>query len=338
MNHITNQKIFLIVFCLLVISPIALGNLSEVRANPIVPPKLFEQLFMGLFSNGTDLQHVRSNVSIDVYDFESIGHGDYLLRNHNDTDVSVPICFVTGLNSDGFTNKNLNVSINGTAQIGEVYNERNFDYDNPDEIFTDGSLQEYINSSIFSWYEKEIVVFTLNISALNDALFSVDWNFISGIKEDYNPRLFSLKTDKHRFFYTGYKINGGKHWNNHSIESEQISFHFHTDKFLLDEQFILVDVSNEPWRKFEESYNEEWKILISKGKREILEDTTSGPIFSLEFTDIMEDINICIINDHSTVGLSYMGKILLGILAVAGISLIIIARKRHLKKKERLPC
>jgi hypothetical protein len=302
-------------------------SIDLVRANPIVPPKQLDQLFVGLFNNGTDTQHVRSNVTIDVYDFESIGHGDYLLRNHNDTDVEQPLCFVTGPYWGARDEMLLNVSVNGTTIVGTGYSVHDFySEEEIEEKFTDELLQEYF-MDYGMWDEKTIMVYVVNIPASSDILFSIEWSFVSGIEDNYIEGMFSPIQERIRQFYTGYTINGGKHWNNRSIESEKISFRFHTEKFFVDDGEILVNISAKPWRQFGTNYQDNWDNFVSSGTPVLLEDTPNGLTYTLEYSDILDDIHISIINDVSTTTLSPI-YILAIVMVACGISVFVVIKNR----------
>ena len=309
------------------------GSADLVQANPIVPPKEFSQLFVGLFNNGTDTQHVQSNVTIDVYDFESIGHGDYLLRNHNDTDVEQPLYFVTGPYWSSRDESLLNVSVNGTIIIGTEYSIYDFySEEEIEDVFTDESLQEYFMFNYWT-FEPLIMIFVINIPASSDVLFSVEWKFVSGIEQNYVGGMFSPTEERIRQFYTGYTINGGKHWNNRSIEFEKISFRFHTEKFFVGDREILVNTSAKLWRQENIRYKENWDNFVSGGTPVLLEDTPNGLTYTLEYSDILEDIHISIINDFSTTHLSPMFKLLIGVVASVIVVFVLLKNRNKIKNK-----
>lgn len=327
-----SNKQYIVLCGLFLTSILFFSSVDLVQANPIFPPEQFEQLCIGLFNNGTDTQHVRSNVTIDVYDFESIGHGDYLLRNHNDTDVEQPLCFITGPYWGPRDEQILDVSVNGTTIVGTEYSSDDFhSLEEMEEKLTDESLQEYL---VFSdtWYEKTIIVFMVNITASNDVLFSIDWSFASGIEQNYDGVVFSPFRERIRQFYTGYTINGGNHWNNRSIEFEKISFSFHTEKFFVDDREILVNTSAKPWRQYDTRYKENWDNFVSSGTPVLLEDTPNGFTYTLEYSDILDDIHISIINDVSTTGLSPMGILYIGVVACVIVVYILKKNRNYIKK------
>ena len=308
-------------------------SVDLVQANPIVPPRQFSQLFTGLFNNATDTQHVRSNITIDVYDFVSIGHGDYLLRNHNDTDVEQPLCFITGPYWGSRDESILNVSVNGTTIVGtEISFYDFFSLEEINETFTDESLQEYFWFYDL-WFEPSIMVYVVNIPASNDVLFSIEWSFVSGIEQDYVGGMFSLTQENIRQFYTGYTINGGKHWNNRSIESEKISFRFHTEKFFVDDSEILVNTSVNIWRQIDIRYKENWDNFVSSGTPVSLDDTPNGLTYTLEYSDILDDIHISIINDFSTTTLSPLGKWSIGVVACVIVVFVLLKNRNKIKNK-----
>ena len=328
-----SKKQYIVLCGLFLATILFFSNIDLVQANPVVPPKQFSQLFVGLFNNATDTQHVRSNVTIDVYDFESIGHGDYLLRNHNDTDVEQPLCFATGPYWGSREESLLNVSVNGTTIVGEEYSFNSFySSEEIEEIFTDEWLQEYYFYPDM-WFEKSIMIFKVNISASSDVLFSIDWSFVSGIEQNYIEGMFSPTEERIRQYYTGYTINGGNHWNNRSIEYEKVSFRFHTEKFFGEDSEILVNTSANFWRQFDISYKDNWDNFVSSGTPVLLEDTPSGLTYTLEYTDILDDIHISIINDFSTTALSPLYKLLIGAVASVIVVFVLIKNRNKIRNK-----
>jgi len=328
-----SKKQYIVLCGLFLTTILFFSSVDLVQANPIVPPRQFSQLFTGLFNNGTDTQHVRSNVTIDVYDFESIGHGDYLLRNHNDTDVEQPLCFITGPYWGSRDESILNVSVNGTTIIGTEFDFSDYySLEEIEEEFPDESLQEYFMFYDL-WFEPSMMVYVVIIPASSDVLFSIEWSFVSGIEQDYIGGMFSSTEERIRQFYTGYTINGGNHWNNRSIEFEKISFRFHTEKFFVGDREILVNTSAKFWRQINTRYKENWDNFVSGGNPVLLEDTPNGLTYTLEFSDILDDIHISIINDFSTTVLSPLYKIIIGAVASVIIIFVLIKNRNKIKNK-----
>ncbi|MHA1776672.1 MAG: hypothetical protein ACTSWC_07835 [Promethearchaeota archaeon] len=330
-----NKKVFYLAIIILI--PSFLHNLYFVKANPVPTEPYFGKLLVGLFNNGTNVQHVRSNVSIDVYDFESKGHGDYLLRNHNNTLVNVPICFVTGPIFYDYENKNISVKVNGTPITGNSYNFWEMSWFEINNTFEEEDLREYLQSIGMDYFEKEIKVFTIEIPASSDILFSVDWNFISGtIVKDYPLGFFSPTRELLYYYYTGYTINGGENWNNQPILSEKISFYFHTDKFFIGEHKILTNISKDPWKEFKiDNYQAQWEFLIENGEIETNLQSENGiPTYELEYFDIFDDIYINIFNVKSNTVLSITGYFLIGILGAGMVLIIIIIKNKKFSKEK----
>ena len=163
------QKKF-ILLAFVVISLQIIGSITSAQANPIAPPKFFNNFDFGITSENINLQHVQSLVEINVYDIYSTGNGTYLLRNHNDINFEAIILFPTGptIGYD-YEETEIHVSANDTLIEGG-------------EFLRDGSWDEY-------YYDSTYYKFNVNFTSHSDVLLNIQWRFNSAIEQNRRRNL-----------------------------------------------------------------------------------------------------------------------------------------------------
>ncbi|WP_371806145.1 hypothetical protein [Candidatus Lokiarchaeum ossiferum] len=284
--------------------------LSPVMANPWPMPMYFSNFEFGIQANHTNISHIHSNISINVYDTFSQGNGSYLLRNKGNLSIELPISFPLG---PGFSDV---MGFSSTEdRIQQV-------------LANDSEVQVRIwgNNDEIELYEGR---FNLSFLPYSDILLNIVWKFNSSVEDDYFDFLGPV-TEKRRMYYTGYTIKGGKNWNDQPIESEYISFIFHTDNFWVEESTISLFYTNNSEDLIHSSSIKAWREVVSEGNLVLVNSTNNTPSLNLKFSDIVDDIHINIVNDASSYTLSGMGYMYLtSIIVSVGIIVLVMKRKKQ---------
>ncbi len=279
-------------------------SISMVSANPVPGyADFFSSMENGLnYPETLPLKHCSAEVKIDVYDELSYGHGKYILRNLGNTSINSAISFSTGCGGDPGYQPILNHPILG--------------------IWNNGTSLD------FQFLYEVGIVFNLSFEPLSDIELQIEWVFRSSIEQEF-PAFMNMVEQRRRFYFTSYQINGGKHWNNNSIDHETVQFCFHTDKFLIDDSQISVKYTDISLNREDYDGYLKWKKLAEDTEKLQLDiDSEGNKSFTFSYDNIIDDIVINIINDKSSLRITGFGYISLGFVGILGIGIIFAISQR----------
>ncbi len=272
-------------------------SMSIVNANPQAAPAFFHNMEIGLNnSEKLPIKHCSAEVKIDVYDELSYGCGKYVLRNLANESVNSLIIFSSGDYGGRVDEAVLGIFINGTPLESHEYR---------------GGMEEI----------------TIIFEPLTDIELQIDWVFRSSIEDENLFGVFFL--ENRRYYFTGYQINGGNHWNNTPIDHESVQFCFHTDKFMIDDSQIAVKYTNASLNPLDyDDYKERDQWTKDTEKISLTIDSDGNKSYTFSYENIMDDIAINIMNNKSSLSLSGWGYFTLIIVGLIGVSIVLKLNRR----------
>lgn len=307
------------------------NNIHFSTANPFIPPDRFRNTQIGLLNPVVEtISHVQADVQIDVYDKMLSGSGTYLLRNSGNQSINHTIGFSSGGEYfSAFDIPILSIKSNGT-QIP----------------FT-------LVSDLSAWLDAFLgCSFNLTFGPLEDIELKVQWKSLSRVH--YTPIKAQIIHKYRDIYFASYQINGGNHWNNTPIETEQVVFRFHSDEIFRKKNQVAVNTTSQPLN-LSEYYNADynwgmgesfsfWQSMVDNAP--LIPVTTEGDEYSevvFNYSNISEDICLNIVNYNTGIQLSEMGFALTTIIGPIGLlgliititSYLIIKKKRVKKPIER---
>ncbi len=298
----------LLYFCLIFAQSFFLPNeINFTAANPIAVPDMFRNTQIGLENpKNTPIRLVQAKVEIDVYERALHGLGTYLLHNSWNQTVNLTLAFSSGSES-------------AYAEISPIQG-----------IMSNGTSISYILNYSDGWNGLQGCNFNLSFDPLDDIDLEIRWQSLSSAYYSSGWSAWKPIRQERQIYLAVYQINGGKYWNNTPIESEQVTFRFHTEDFLKSGNQVAVNTTSLPMN-LTTYYNSEWdngmgesfsiwKKMVNEA--ELIPTLANSEGYSevtFNYSNIIDDIHIHIMNYRTGIHLTKMGFFYTSVLGPVGL-------------------